>query len=87
MSRTACALAHERLPEGAEAMLTIAALTLMPRRLARQPVRPDATASRPEPALQLHDLSIPPRASRTARDARPNGRPRRPSRTTAGRLA
>ncbi|GLF95196.1 IS5 family transposase [Streptomyces yaizuensis] len=38
---------YERLPQHAEAMVTLAALTLMTRRLTRAPIHPNAAAPRP----------------------------------------
>ncbi|MEU8960325.1 IS5 family transposase [Streptomyces sp. NPDC048491] len=43
---------YETLPQHSEAMLTLAAITLMTRRLTRQPVQPNAAAPRPTPAVQ-----------------------------------
>lgn len=43
---------YETLPQHSEAMLTLAAITLMTRRLTRQPVHPNAAAPRPTPAVR-----------------------------------
>ncbi len=43
---------HERLPESAEAMLNLAAIRLMPRRLTRPAVHPTAAGSRPGSVMQ-----------------------------------
>lgn len=43
---------YETLPQHSEAMLTLAAITLMTRRLTRHPVHPNAAAPRPETALR-----------------------------------
>ncbi|MFJ6699833.1 IS5 family transposase [Streptomyces sp. NPDC091272] len=43
---------YETLPEHSEAMLTLAAITLMTRRLTRHPVHPNAAAPRPVEATQ-----------------------------------
>ncbi|MFB7508500.1 IS5 family transposase [Streptomyces broussonetiae] len=43
---------YETLPQHSEAMLTLAAITLMTRRLTRQPIYPDAAVPRPEAALR-----------------------------------
>lgn len=43
---------YETRPEHSEAMLTLAAITLMTRRLTRQAVHPNASLPRPQAALQ-----------------------------------
>lgn len=43
---------YETRPEHSEAMLTLAAITLMTRRLTRHPIHPTAAAPRPAQALQ-----------------------------------
>lgn len=43
---------YETRPEHSEAMLTLAAITLMTRRLTRQPIHPTAAAPRPTAAVR-----------------------------------
>lgn len=43
---------YETLPQHSEAMLSLAAITLLTRRLTRQPIHPDAAVPRPKAALR-----------------------------------
>ena len=62
---------YETRPEHSEAMLTLAATTLMTRRLIRPSVQPNAAPPRPQPALQTaggaSQILASPRSADTAR--------------------